>query len=113
MKVNYITSHHTQYANGMHASEAILTAPSYGQISLILRYPNALHIKSVEQCDFYDDFMSFQGAKLNESTLSELRYLKNRIEHYIEANNLYFEFKVPSSTEDLDTLFPIIEIKGV
>ena len=89
---NYITSHHTQYASGMHVSEVILTAPNYGTISLILRYPNSLHIKSVEECDFYEDFMNFQGQPVKESTIAELKYLKNRIENYIETNNLYFEF---------------------
>ena len=110
---NYVTSHHTQYASGMHVSEVILTAPNYGTISLILRYPNSLHIKSVEQCDFYEDFMNFQGQPVKESTIAELKYLKNRIKNYIETNNLYFEFKIPPSNEDSDTLFPIIEIKGV
>ena len=110
---DYITSHHTQYAYGMHVSEAILTAPGYGTISLILRYPNSLHIKSVEECEFYDDFMSFQGQPIKESTIAELQYLKNRIKNYIETNELYFVFKVPSSVQIDDTLFPIIEIKGV
>ena len=50
---------------------------------------------------------------IKESTIDELKYLKNRIKNYIETNNLYFEFKIPPSNEDSDTLFPIIEIKGV
>lgn len=106
----------TQNANGMHYSEAIIGAPGLGSVSLILRYPNQLHLKSVEQCEFFEDFKAFVGKPMNENTVAEMRYLKNRIAHYIEAYDLYYDFKVPmisSTGEDLRTRFPIIEIKGV
>lgn len=98
----------TQDASGVHYSVAIMTAPTIGEVSLVLRYPNQLHLKSVEQCEFFNDFKAFVGRPVNESTFIEMRYLKNRIAHYIEENDLYY-----ISEEDFMTRFPIIEITGV
>ena len=98
--------YNNQQANGMHVSEAVI-----GHVSLVLRYPNDLGMKSVEQCEFFDDFKNFCGRPVNANTLAEMRYLKNRIKHYCEAYDLYYRFKVPNT--DIGTRFPIIEILGV
>ena len=103
--------YNNQQANGMHVSEAVMSAPGIGCVSLALRYPNDLGIKSVEQCEFFDDFKNFCGRPVNANTLTEMIYLKNRIKHYCEAYDLYYRFKVPNT--DIGTRFPIIEILGV
>ena len=87
------------------------SAPGIGCVSLVLRYPNDLGMKSVEQCEFFDDFKNFCGRLVNANILAEMRYLKNRIKHYCEAYDLYYRFKVPNT--DIGTRFPIIEILGI
>ena len=87
------------------------SAPGIGCVSLVLRCPNDLGMKSVEQCEFFDDFKNFCGRPVNANILAEMRYLKNRIKHYCEAYDLYYRFKVPNT--DIGTRFPIIEILGI
>ena len=87
------------------------SAPGIGCVSLVLRYPNDLGMKSVEQGEFFDDFKNICGRPVNANILAEMRYLKNRIKHYCEAYDLYYRFKVPNT--DIGTRFPIIEILGI
>ena len=100
-----------QESEGMHTSEAVMLAPTIGYISLVVRYPNELHIKSVQDCEFFDEFQSFSGRALNQDTIAEMKYLQKRITDYCEHEHLYYYFDGP--VPEMCERFPIIELVGI